>query len=227
MSETKKETKETEKTKKADTKEKTAGTEKVIEYHEDPNPTMTPYTAIALLAAVISVAAAAFAMLLLSDPVVHAANALFGALYEEGYTREFALEMIDINMKEDGSANTYKLMVILAMAVVVLTALTSIYLAIRSINPEKKPQILVGIVAFALSLGAVLLYIFAHANIMGVLKELMETINPGVDISGYGVFDWIYYGNLIAAGTNALFMGINIFGLLSGNNRFTQNGRAF
>ena len=196
---------------------------KEIVYEAAPDPTMTFYTGFAILTALVSVAATAFAMMLLSDPVVHAGNTVFGKILNA-----YGMVALEFNMESDGSSRPYIIIVTIAMALILVSALISLFIAIRSINPQKKPLMLVGILSFAFALAGFMLLIFGHFTGTGAIRKMMEIINPdATNLDGQGVFDVVYYGNLIAAAANVLFTGINVFGILYGYNRFKRDGKAF
>lgn len=226
MSKKGKETKEKkqEETKKEEKKKETAQEEKKeIVYQAAPDPTMTFYTGFAILAALVSVAATAFSMMLLSDPVIHPGNTIYGKVLNA-----YSMVALEFNMESDGSSKPYIIMATVAMVLITISALISLFVAIRSINPNKKPLMLIGIASFAFALAGLLILIFGHFNITAAIRNIMGAINPGMeDLKEQGVFDVVYYGNLIAAAANVLFSGINVFGILYGYNRFVRDGKAF
>ena len=201
---------------------------KEIVYQAAPDPTMTFYTAFAILAALVSVAATAFSTIFAVDPATRAANTVIGKF--EVLSDPVSMQWFVDDMMADKNAKIFRILVIIAAVCVLITALVSLYVAIRSINPEKKPLMLLGLVSFAFALAAILLFVFAHHFITLALDDARaayETIYKDIDFSNTGIFDVIYYGNLIASGANVLFAGVNVFAILYGYNRFMRDGRAF
>ncbi len=214
--------------KKADSKSANQNAGKEIVYNPDPDPEMTIYTAFAILAALVSVALTAFATILAVDTGGHASNTKFG-----NYTlldNPISMEWFAENLMDNPDARTYRVLVIVATVIIFIATFGALFVAIRSINPKKKPLVLVGVAIFALALAVVLLLIFGYhfANLaLEDAKSAYIQMDPATDFSTTGVFDVIYYGTGIAALANLLFAGMNVFGILYGNNRFTRDGKAF
>ena len=233
MSKKGKETKEKkqEETKKEEKKKETAQEEKKeIVYQAAPDPTMTFYTGFAILAALVSVAATAFATILTSDPVVNAGYSIFKQHFDSvdemaGGLDGFTAESVSQFAMQEGKAKIYVVLVIVGVVLIYIATLVSLFCAIRSINPDKKPLILVGVLGFACSLGALLAFVIGHFQVLEEIKAAMKVMYP--EAVAETNFYPIYHGNLIAAAANVLFSGINVFGILYGYNRFVRDGKAF
>ena len=195
-----------------------AETEKAKPVYKPPEtPKMTFYTIMALISALVSVGAAFCSAIVSSMPIHYILETFLGNSLGDMGVRVFESAL---RSQEETSAvaSTTITLAYVIVGLVVVAAILSIYTAIVSINPEKKPNIIISLASFALLLAAGVVLPFFYSKGMSTISAM----NPA-GIECYNVF----FYQLIAVPAAGVCALINIFGHLSGSNNYSKNGKAF
>ena len=187
------------------------------QYTPQEAPKMTFYTIMALFTALVSVAAAFFGAVVSSMPIHYILEAFLGQSLGDIGVRMFESALREQEATASVASTTITLCYVMT-GLVVVAAILSIYTAIVSINPDKKPNILISIASFALLLAAACILPFFYSKGMSTISSM----DPG-GIEYYNMYIYL----LIAVPAAAVCALVNIFGHLSGSNRYAKDGKAF
>ena len=187
------------------------------EYKPPEQPKMTFYTIMALISALVSVGAAFCCAIVSSMPVHYILEAFLGNSLGDMGVRVFESALRSQEETSAVASTTITLAYVL-VGLVVVAAILSIYTAIVSINPEKKPNIIISLASFALLLAAGVILPFYYSKGTSTISSM----NP----EGFECYNIFIY-QLITVPAAAVCALINIFGHLSGSNRYTRDGKAF
>ncbi|MBR4515469.1 MAG: hypothetical protein IKO61_11355 [Lachnospiraceae bacterium] len=204
-------------TEEKNTEEKnTVGTKKPA-YQPQEAPKMTFYTIMGLISALVSVGAAFCSAIVSAMPIHYILETFLGESLGEFGVSAFESALKEQEATASVASTTITLTYVLA-GLVVAAAILSIYTAIISINPDKKPNIIISIASFALLLGASVILPFLHSKGMSTISAM----NP----EGIQIYN-VYFYLLIAVPAATVCALVNIFGALSGSNRYAKDGKAF
>ena len=198
-----------------DTAKKTETT--AVQYKPQEAPKMTFYTLMALISALASVGAAFLGAVVASMPIHYILEAFLGQSLGDMGVRMFESALREQEATA-GTASAAITLTYVLTGLVVVAAILAIYTAILSINPEKKPNILISIASFALLLAAALILPFLHSKGMSTISSMEPE-----GIQYYNVYIYL----LITVPAACVCALVNIFGHLSGSNRYTKDGKAF
>ncbi len=190
-------------------------------YVPKPAPKMTFYTVMAMIAALVAVAAAYLGMSMMTKPVFYVLEAFAGVTIGELGTRW----MPDIIAQESKSAITFQYMMIAAGILLVICGILAIITGVRAIIPEKKPIVLLSIIAFACALAAGLLLAIGVPMVMPAIRAEVKSF-ANYDIKGFEYYN-VYLFYVIAVIANLVCSAANVFGVTGGNSRYTRDGKAF
>jgi len=182
-------------------------------YNKPQELKLTAYTTVAMFAVLIATAASALSMIILAKPVHYLIDSRIGGIVDE-----MTIDSMAMFLKEDELDKFFKRMLIIMAVITIIVALISFVNVIRSMNPSLKPNIILNIIAFALSVVALILYFVAANDMSGELTKLLPETSKV-----FGMFNYLMIG-LIA---NVAILLVNIFTSLIGMSRWERDGKAF
>ncbi|MGN0436156.1 MAG: hypothetical protein ACI4D8_05985 [Wujia sp.] len=187
--------------------------------NENQDPKLTLYTASAMLAALVASLATVISFILLGNSGFYVTEAYFGGEFESEIIELFVDSLFDTSQ----SSKIFGLLLAAAI-LTALSALFTIFITIRAIDPLKKPLMIPGIIASVLSLGAIIM----HAVTRGFVADCIDQyeVNFGLEAETshlFNLFDYCLVGVIL----NTVILVVMVIGIGVGLLRWEKNGMAY
>lgn len=178
-----------------------------------PDAKLTAYTASAMLTILVSAAATAIAMVMLGKPAYYVMEASYG----KGNDPSIIDMLGQFAFEAENSTKLVTLFVVVSI-LIGISAVLSLIVVIRAVDPAKKPSVILGLIAFVAGAAAMLVLLYGRSFAAGLSAVDFVEKSPM-----FGIYDILF----IAVIVNTVFLLINTGASALGLARWKKDGKAY
>lgn len=177
---------------------------------QDGQIVMNFYSAMAMIATLVAAATAALSLIVHGKATFYAMQQVFG-------DKDYDIFVLADALSDEGENQVFERLSTIMLIVLIICAILVLIQLVRAMDPAKKPQIFIGVIATALAIAAMVLFFVAGQEVEGMADRLSNLQRN----TQYG----LYFAYFVMIIVNTVTMVINVIASVWGSKKYKKTGK--